>query len=295
MDELSAEDLVELVRAGDNSAARELFNKFAQPLSSHVWRKTQYYGLDPDVIGGICQESWERAFREIDKLREPGKFYPWVKRISSRKVSEVSEKEKERRLIELFDTEGEYHKALSNGVVPTELRQKFENKGFPLSGNVTVLTRRKDQKWLLVDRDNHRTYTTRKRRSKLTVYLPGKPGSGYMEIRNVETHTPDVEQIATARESAEIVADTMTSSLTSQQYEVYSLKLKGWGNGEIAEELGMTSNNVRVLSHKAKERVIGEIGQKYGYSPEEVRSEIARTASLCPEYLAELLNTGQEH
>jgi len=287
MERKEVKKLVEHARAGDSDAARELYEEFTRPLSWHVVREIRRYHLAPNMVRDICQDVWLKAWEKLNQLREPNKFFPWIKRIASRRVNEIADKERERDLKFHFSTESKFFMHLDKGTVPKGLREEFESNGSSLSQNVTL--KKIGSKWLVIDRENHQRYTVRKKRDKLFIYLPDMPDRPVSD--NLIAVPPNAEQVVMAKEFAKILADVMASSLTPQQYDVFGLKLVVQAKPkEIAEILGIKfPNTVSVQFHEAKKRVISEIGKRCGYSENEALSEIVKAVRFCGNYLAELL------
>ena len=58
---------------------------------------------------------------------------------------------------------------LDNGIVPNNLLNLFEDKGTPLSENVTVKKESTD-KWLIKDEENKNSYIIKKNTEKMSIY-----------------------------------------------------------------------------------------------------------------------------
>lgn len=71
-------ELVQRARSGDKNAYGELVTRY----HGHV------YGLAYSLVGDwanaqdITQEAFIRAYLSLDKLREPAKFAPWLRRVT---------------------------------------------------------------------------------------------------------------------------------------------------------------------------------------------------------------------
>jgi hypothetical protein len=86
-------------------------------------------------------------------------------------TAEIAEKlsgEDERESDSLFNLEITLQGDLDKGLLSASIRQKFEENGFPLSGNVQVHTEKEGQRWSIEDAEN--VYDIAKGASKLNVY-----------------------------------------------------------------------------------------------------------------------------
>jgi RNA polymerase sigma-70 factor (ECF subfamily) len=67
--------LVAAALRGERGAHRALYDRY-RPLA---WRVARGFGdLDGDDVEDVVQESFVRAFRSLAKLKEPGRFGPWL-------------------------------------------------------------------------------------------------------------------------------------------------------------------------------------------------------------------------
>jgi len=152
--------------------------------------------------------------------------------------------------------------------------------------------------WLLaIARNTARDYIKRKFRSPITLVDTSTSDGETPEERDNEVQAlledisiaPDAGQMASSREFAEILADAMVAALTDQQYDVYHLKLLNWKNVEIATEIGTSPNVVNVQHTKAKKLIKTMLSERFGYSEEEIESDIRKVQRNCLEYLSILL------
>ncbi len=77
------DSLAELARSavqGDRVAFQELYERHATGVYNLVFRSAR----NPQAAEDICQEVWLKAFRELQKLREPAAFTTWLYRIAAR-------------------------------------------------------------------------------------------------------------------------------------------------------------------------------------------------------------------
>ena len=100
----SQSDLVLSCQDGD----RDSLGKLAQIVSQRLWRYLCKLTSDDDIAGDILQEVLLTMIQKINQLRNPDKFWPWVKTVASSKVKEYFRKnhiriraEKELKLIYL--------------------------------------------------------------------------------------------------------------------------------------------------------------------------------------------------
>jgi RNA polymerase sigma-70 factor (ECF subfamily) len=67
--------LVAAALRGERGAHRALYDRY-RPLA---WRVARGFGdFDGDDVEDVVQESFVRAFRSLAKLKEPGRFGPWL-------------------------------------------------------------------------------------------------------------------------------------------------------------------------------------------------------------------------
>lgn len=83
-------DLLELAKAGDQEAFVKLYRRY-YPV---VYRFCMTFGgIDADTAKDVLQESFIRAFRHIDKLREGQKFLAWLLTITRNRCLSYLSKE----------------------------------------------------------------------------------------------------------------------------------------------------------------------------------------------------------
>ncbi len=78
--------------------------------------------------------------------------------------TELLEKEKL-----LFSLGLDFQSDLGNNIL-VDLEKEFKNNGISLSRNTTILIKKKDSEWLIVDKNNKQSYTFRKEESNLNIY-----------------------------------------------------------------------------------------------------------------------------
>ena len=70
-----------------------------------------------------------------------------------------------------FSIDSQFASELSGDVISEGLRETFEKNGFPLSENLSSSPGgNRDNWWVILDRDNQRTYTLRRENGVLNVY-----------------------------------------------------------------------------------------------------------------------------
>jgi RNA polymerase sigma factor (sigma-70 family) len=100
---------------------------------------------------------------------------------------------------------------------------------------------------------------------------------------------PDASEITEAKETAEILVNSMAESLTERQYDCYHRKLLGWKSSEIALELLTTPDNVDVHITHAKKRISETVNKRHGFSKNEWENDVRKAQEFCPDHLLELL------
>ncbi len=87
---MEEQELLERAKTGDQKAFIELYNRY-QPI---VFRFCLTFGgIDHDTAKDVLQESFIRAFRHIDKLREGQKFLAWLLTITRNRCLSYLSKE----------------------------------------------------------------------------------------------------------------------------------------------------------------------------------------------------------
>lgn len=70
--------LLSAARGGDEAAFLKLYSRHA----GRVRRLVERWVSDPDMIEDLCQESWMRAFRGLDRFRGESEFGSWIHTIA---------------------------------------------------------------------------------------------------------------------------------------------------------------------------------------------------------------------
>ena len=70
--------LISAALAGDESAFLALYDRYA----GRVRRTVQGWVREPAVVDDVCQESWLRAFRGLDRFRGDADFGTWLHTIA---------------------------------------------------------------------------------------------------------------------------------------------------------------------------------------------------------------------
>jgi RNA polymerase sigma-70 factor, ECF subfamily len=78
LDSMSDEQLVALIQQGNASA----FNRLAERWEASLYRFTLRTLGNPEDARDVCQESLLKAYQQIGRLREGGKFKAWVHHIA---------------------------------------------------------------------------------------------------------------------------------------------------------------------------------------------------------------------
>jgi RNA polymerase sigma-70 factor (ECF subfamily) len=97
--------LVARARAGDRAAFRRLHDRHRPG----AWRVVRGFGdFDADDVEDVVQESFVRAFRSLDGLKEPGRFAPWLLAIArNRALSRVARRKVRQEVAEELAREAE--------------------------------------------------------------------------------------------------------------------------------------------------------------------------------------------
>lgn len=105
--------LIADVRAGDEQAARTLYDRYAPRLRRVVGR----WVADPVVEEDLCQEAWARAFRALGTFRGDADFGTWLHTIARNLMVTWSRSGKRR-----LELDAERWESSSSGPEPVELR-----------------------------------------------------------------------------------------------------------------------------------------------------------------------------
>jgi RNA polymerase sigma-70 factor, ECF subfamily len=89
----SSEDLIARARAGEHEAFRLLFVRYAKPILSFVYEMIS----DRDLAEEVTQETFVRAFKNLDQVRDDTKAATWLFGISKNVAREaLRSKQRER-------------------------------------------------------------------------------------------------------------------------------------------------------------------------------------------------------
>jgi RNA polymerase sigma-70 factor (ECF subfamily) len=122
-DSIDYRKLVEESQHGDDESLNCLSGHARERLYTYVFRLTMRDDLTQDVV----QESMLEMFRFLDKLENPDRFWPWLRRIALNKVRHHYTREKARRMVSTTDAgidveSGESDEGFSS-LVTQELRE----------------------------------------------------------------------------------------------------------------------------------------------------------------------------
>lgn len=105
--------LIAEARAGDERAARTLYERYAPRLRRVVGR----WVADPAVEEDLCQEAWARAFRALGSFRGDADFGTWLHTIARNLTVTWSRSGKRRQ-----ELDAERWESTSSSPEPVELR-----------------------------------------------------------------------------------------------------------------------------------------------------------------------------
>jgi RNA polymerase sigma-70 factor (ECF subfamily) len=94
----SDSELVDRVRSGDRDAARHLVERFQRRLLGVVVAMVR----NPDDAREVVQETFVRAFRNLDGFKGDSSFYTWLYRIAVNQAIDLQRRESKRPTVE-FD------------------------------------------------------------------------------------------------------------------------------------------------------------------------------------------------
>ncbi len=97
MDQTDSE-LVDLARAGDRDAARQLVERYQRRVLGVVIGMVR----NPDDAREVVQETFVRAFRNLDGFKGDSSFYTWLYRIAVNQAIDLQRRESKRSSVE-FD------------------------------------------------------------------------------------------------------------------------------------------------------------------------------------------------
>ena len=133
----STEELVTRVRAGDEEAFRLIFDRYSRPVLSFIYDMVGDRSLAED----LAQETFVRAFRGLDSLREESKLSTWLfaiakncarEQLRTRRRNESNVEIDAQPAFELHDRartpSGELLDKELSGVIQTALQKLDEDK-----------------------------------------------------------------------------------------------------------------------------------------------------------------------
>ena len=82
---LEDERIVLRCQLGERAAFDDLIRRWAAPVAAYARRVSQ----DEDAAADLAQDIWLRAFRGIDRLREPRRFRSWLFGIAHRAFADA--------------------------------------------------------------------------------------------------------------------------------------------------------------------------------------------------------------
>ncbi len=86
-------ELVEQARQGNKDSINQLLETIYPQLASYVYRTT----LDHDLKDEVVQETILEAYKDINKLRQQDRFWPWIRGIAYHKLCQFYKMEKRQR------------------------------------------------------------------------------------------------------------------------------------------------------------------------------------------------------
>lgn len=96
----SSAELVRRARNGDESSARELFDRYRKPVLGHCMVSTDG---DRDAAKDLLQESFAKVFDHLDDLENPDQFSSWLWTIVRRACADRgSQRSRHREVLERF-------------------------------------------------------------------------------------------------------------------------------------------------------------------------------------------------
>jgi RNA polymerase sigma-70 factor, ECF subfamily len=101
--------LVARARKGEAAAFRELYDR-TRPLVYRVARS--FADLDRDDLDDVIQESFVRAFRNLERLQDPARFAPWLLTIArNRALTRLARRRAGAELADELEREADVHPA----------------------------------------------------------------------------------------------------------------------------------------------------------------------------------------
>lgn len=102
-DQRITEELITRARNHDQAAITELYNK----TYSNVYYTIKALVKDEDAALDILQDSYIKAFRSLDQLKEPAKFKAWIKQIAHNRAIDFLRKTKPILFINMESDDGD--------------------------------------------------------------------------------------------------------------------------------------------------------------------------------------------
>lgn len=102
-DQRITEELITRARNHDQAAITELYNK----TYSNVYYTIKALVKDEDATLDILQDSYIKAFRSLDQLKEPAKFKAWIKQIAHNRAIDFLRKTKPILFINMESDDGD--------------------------------------------------------------------------------------------------------------------------------------------------------------------------------------------
>ncbi len=103
LNSMSDAELVALTREGNMKA----FNSLTQRWDNPVYRFTLRMLGNTDDARDVCQEAFMKAYQNIGRLRDPGKFKSWVHHIALNLVRDRFRTAKGKAFVESYEEDGE--------------------------------------------------------------------------------------------------------------------------------------------------------------------------------------------
>ncbi len=104
------EGIVEKAKAGDEESFSKLITMFKKLVFTIIYRMTNDYDLSLD----LCQDTFINCFRNISKLKKPGKFKSWLCKIAINLSRDELKKRKREGSIQKYKRENGF--AFDNGL-----------------------------------------------------------------------------------------------------------------------------------------------------------------------------------
>lgn len=130
--EMSDEELVEIVRSQDKEAYRELVERY----QDRLFRYARYLVRDYDRAHDVVQESFVKAFVNLNSFRSDKKFSSWIYRIVHNEAINLIRKHKKEVSLEdggeafLMPADDNTHADAEAAEMATFLREKLDDLPF---------------------------------------------------------------------------------------------------------------------------------------------------------------------